>query len=72
MAGSTHKAAPVERKQKMPRFQQQQFGLHLLQCHFMAAFSVSDSVNMLHDQDSLSVDFLRNSSSSGTSELLKK
>lgn len=50
LAGSTHKAAPVGRKQRMPWFQQQQFRLHLLQCHFMAAFSVSDSVNVLHDQ----------------------
>ncbi|XP_030337506.1 deubiquitinase DESI2-like isoform X3 [Strigops habroptila] len=40
LAGSTHKAAPVGRKQRMPWFQQQQFRLHLLQCHFMAAFSI--------------------------------
>lgn len=58
-------------KQRMPWFQQQ-FRLHLLHCHFMAAFSVSNSVNVLHDQESLPVDFLRNSSSLGDFGLLKK
>jgi len=65
------KAAPVKRKQRMPRLQQQ-FSLHLLQCLFRSAFSVTNFVNLLHDQDSLPVDFLRNSSSSGNYGLFKK
>lgn len=41
MAWSTHKAASLEKKQRMLQFLLQQFRL-CLQCHFMAAFSVSE------------------------------